>query len=445
HLDIAAREWLEGYLESRPGGYLIVSHDRYTLDRLAQRIWALEGGRLRQYKGNYHSYVRQRSLELERQWKLYEEQQAFIAKTQDFIRRNLGNKKTSKQAHAREKVLAKLERLESPEQARRMHLTLPISRSSGEEVLRARELVIGYGDKELFRCPVELELRRGERVALIGPNGAGKTTLLNVLLGRLPPLSGQVILGHQVEPCYYRQSQWEEAARDQTVLETLLAEREQPISAARAYLGRFLFSGDAVYQRLRQLSGGELSRLALARLAQLAGNLLLLDEPTNHLDIESREILQEALSGYPGTILLVSHDRYLVTDLATQIWEIRSGRLRVYQGNYEFYRRKRSEQAGERRAAPQRTAKGGSRAEARGQARRRQRARARLQAREQKLTQVIGELEESIAKLEEALAQASQDGDRERLSRLDQAYQAKRQELAQAYAEWGRVAEELNA
>lgn len=448
HLDLEAREWLEGYLDDWKGGYLLVSHDRYALDRLAQRIWALEFGQLREYKGNYHQYVIQRDAQRERQWKLYEEQQALIAKTEDFIRRNLGDKKTSQQAHAREKVLEKLERIEKPQEARRLHLKIPLSRDSGERVLEAQDLAIGYriepsSEKVLFRCP-ELALRRGERVVLIGPNGSGKTTFLKVLLAKLQPLGGRVQLGEHVQPCYFRQSQWDPEARGQTILAALLGDREQPISAARHYLGQFLFSEDDVFKRLGELSGGELSRLALARLTQMAGNFLLLDEPTNHLDIDSREVLQEALANYPGTILLVTHDRYLIAALATQIWEIRNGHLRVYPGNYEFYRRKGREAEEAKRAVAPEKPRSARKEEPRQRLRRQQRARARLQEREAELTQFSADLEAEMANLEGALAEASTAGDRERIAALTAAYQKRRAELEQAYTEWGQVAEELS-
>ena len=450
HLDIEAREWLEGHLENWEGGYLIVSHDRYTLDRLAQRIWALDFGELREYQGNYHQYVVQREAERERQWKLYEEQQAFIAKTEDFIRRNLGDKKTSQQAHAREKMLEKVERLEKPREARRMHLEIPLSRPSGERVLEAHGLVIGYRtgastEKALFRCP-DFFLRRGERAVLIGPNGSGKTTFLKVLMGELPPLTGHVQLGHYVKPCTFRQSHWDEEAREQTVLETILRDRDQPISEARDYLGLFLFSGDEIHRRLGELSGGELNRLALARLAQLAGNFLLLDEPTNHLDIDSREILQEALADYPGTILLVSHDRYLIAALATQIWEIRDGQLRIYPGGSEFYRRKRAEESAVQRAAPERQKKVNRTGQdhSRQRERREERERARLKAREAELTQKTSALETEIARLERALAEASTAGDRLRIANLSADYRKAREELERILAEWGQIANELS-
>ncbi|MFQ6033597.1 MAG: ribosomal protection-like ABC-F family protein [Candidatus Bipolaricaulia bacterium] len=421
HLDFAALEWLEEYLADWEGSYLIVSHDRLLLDRLAEKTWELVGGRLYKYRGNYSKYLELRAQWEERQLKLYERQQRETARMEEFIRRARAGQK-HKQAKDREKKLARMERVERPPERERPRFRFAQGRPSGEEVLRFQKVIIGYPERELLRCP-DLVLCRGERIALIGPNGSGKTTLLRTILGEISPLSGAVERGHHVESGYFAQAQ--EFDGEQTVLETLLAGRDQTVGEARDHLGRFLFSGEDVFKRVGELSGGELSRLALARLAQTGGNLLLLDEPTNHLDIPSQEVLQEALEEYEGTIILVSHDRYLVDRLATQVWETREGELRVYEGDYSYYRRRRAE---ERRPTTEPRP-----------SRRREKAvqaRSKQDEREARLLEQAAALEEELAKLERELTEASYAGDHQRIAELDARYRERKRELEEVLAEW---------
>ncbi|MCS7274425.1 MAG: ABC-F family ATP-binding cassette domain-containing protein [Candidatus Bipolaricaulota bacterium] len=443
HLDIEGLEWLEEYLSRWKGAFVLVSHDRYFLDKLANKVWELEFGRLHEYPGNYSHYSVLRLARIERQWKLYEEQQEFIRKSEEFIRRNLaGGDFRAGQAQARQKLLEKLERIERPRTPKKIHLYLDAQHQSGQRVLRARDLAIGYENRVLVYCG-DLRLQRGERAALIGPNGSGKSTLLKTILGQIPPVHGTIELGHNVQIGYFQQSQLESAEADQTVLEVILAGKDQTVAAARDYLGQFLFSGDEVFKKIGELSGGERSRVALARLAQLKGNFLLLDEPTNHLDMDAREVLQEALKEYPGTVLLVSHDRYLIQALATQIWEIRDGRLRVYDGDYESYRAQRARE--EQQSAHETSAK-----RSRGrpfspgrEQRQRERQRAKLAARESELVAQVSRLEEEIAQLERQMEDLSYAGDLEGLRALTALYHQKRAELEMAVEEWERVADAL--
>nr|BAL59564.1 ABC transporter permease protein [Candidatus Acetothermum autotrophicum] len=446
HLDIDALEWLEEYLSHWKGAFLIVSHDRYFLDKLVRKIWELEFGRLYEYPGNYSQYSALRQERLERQWKLYEEQQEFIKKSEEFIRRNIaGGDFRAGQAQARQKVLEKLERIPKPIVPRKIHLWMDVKRPSGERVLRARDLVIGYSNTPLFRCK-NLSLQRGERVALIGPNGSGKSTLLKTLAGELHPLEGTIALGQGVEIAYFRQSQTDLENPDKTVLDVVLENTDQTISEARDFLGQFLFSGDDVFKKIRELSGGERSRLALAMLAQLGGNLLLLDEPTNHLDIDSREVLQHALREYKGTIVLASHDRYLIQAVATHIWEIRDGELKVYRGDYEQYRAQRAltvhplpdkeqrdEGPGEK---PRRISPGKEQ-------RLRERQRAKLAAREAELMNAVTNVEHEIARIEREMEHASYAGDHQKLRELTALYHQKRHELEVLSEQWAQAAEEL--
>jgi ATP-binding cassette subfamily F protein 3 len=455
HLDIQALEWLEEYLSRWKGAFIVVSHDRYFLDRLAQKVWELEFGRLYEYPGNYSKHSLLRHERLERQWKLYEEQQEFIKTSEEFIRRNIaGGHFRANQAQARQKTLEKLERIPRPVIPKKIHVWIDARKQSGRQVLRARELAISYPGTMLFRCKTA-HLQRGERAALIGPNGSGKSSFLKAILGELHPLEGTLELGQNVEVAYFRQSQTELEETDKTVLEVLLGNKDQTISEGRDFLGQFLFSGDDVFKKVSELSGGERSRVALAQLAQLGGNFLLLDEPTNHLDIDSREVLQEALKEYEGTILLVSHDRYLIQAIATQIWEIRDGELKIYHGDYESYRMQRdlsagpSPEVGAKNFSPLREGVGvrsgerPRRISPGKEQRQRERQRAKLAAREAELMGAVTALENEIAQIEKEMEAASYAGDHQRLRELTTLYRQKRQELETASEQWSQAAEEL--
>ncbi len=375
HLDIAALEWLEGALRAWPGAVLIVSHDRYFLDRVVDRIWEMNTGGVEEYRGNYSHYVAQRQARWERRQKEFTAFKERAEKELDFIRRNMAGQLTA-QAQGRLKRLARelkavqaggLAALQGRNWARvaeeldlssgewsigdagaalnalrpphgrppRLNLRLAEPDRSGELVLRTRDLTVGYPGHLLFKTD-DIELRRLEVAALIGPNGAGKTTFLRTILGHLPPLDGELLPGASLDIGYFAQAH-EELDPGDTVLEALLREHPMLPGEARHILGRYLFRGDDVDKRVDVLSGGERGRLALAILAERGANFLLLDEPTNHLDIPAQEVLQEVLEAFNGTILLVSHDRYLIDRLATQIWELADRRLRVFAGSYQEY------------------------------------------------------------------------------------------------------------
>ena len=349
HLDFAAVEWLEGWLADWGGAALVVSHDRYFMDRVADTIWEMQGGRVETYSGNYTAYLTQRTERRARQRLEYDAQREFIAKTEDYIRRNIAGQNTA-QAKGRLRRLDRLKRnglIERPRSARNMRLNLRARGRSGDRVLETKNLVIGYADdgQSLFHAP-DLLLWRGECAALIGPNGAGKTTFLRTLLGDIPPLDGQVKLGASLHVGHFAQAH-ERLDPEHTVVEELWATQEMPVGQARDYLARFLFTGDDAAKRVAVLSGGERGRLALAKLALQGANFLLLDEPTNHLDIPSQEILESVLADFPGTILLVSHDRYLIDTLATQIWSLDDGQLSAFMGNYGEWARDKEAKANE--------------------------------------------------------------------------------------------------
>lgn len=341
HLDIHAIEWLETWINTWKGAVLIVSHDRYFMDRVAQNIWALEFGTLTEYRGNYSAYLVQHEERQARQLAEFEAQQAFLTKEMDYIRRNMAGQNT-KQAKGRLRRLTRLMKTPEavtakPQEMDTIKLRIEASARSGDRVLETKKLAVGYKDdgRVLFNVP-DLLLWRGECAAIVGPNGAGKSTLLKTVLGQIPPLAGSTKLGSNLTLGYFAQAH-EGLKPERTVIEEIMAAQAMAPGQARQYLGKFLFSGDEAFKKVAVLSGGERGRLALAKLALTGANLLLLDEPTNHLDIPSQEILESVLDDFDGTILLVSHDRYLIDDLATQVWAVEDGELVIFKGSWTEY------------------------------------------------------------------------------------------------------------
>ncbi|MGI8968413.1 MAG: ABC-F family ATP-binding cassette domain-containing protein [Chloroflexota bacterium] len=335
HLDIAAVEWLESYLRDLPRAFLIVAHDRYLLDRVTRRTLELSFRRVTEYDAPYSRYLELKTERQERNLLEYEAQQRHITKTEDFIRR-YGAGQRSKEARGRQKRLDRLDRVERPQIEDNVHLALNKAQRSGDIVLETHDLQAGYPENPLVRLPARLVLRRGDRVALIGPNGAGKTTLLRTLMGSLPALHGGSRWGARTSVGYYSQTLGQLDTR-RTILQEIQTVRPMSEEEARGFMGRFLFSGDDVFKSIGVLSGGEKSRVALARLILEEPNVLVLDEPTNHLDIASRDALQAVLAGFKGTLLFVSHDRYLIDALTEELWVIEDGALTRYAGNYSAY------------------------------------------------------------------------------------------------------------
>ena len=342
HLDLAALEWLETYLLSWKGAMMVVAHDRYFLDKVVSRTIEIAFGRIEEYPGNYTKYLQLREERMERRLREYEAQQAHIAHTEEYIRRYKAGQR-SREARGRQKLLDRLERVERPQDFPEMHFEFNAVVDSGQLVLSTQKLVVGYalaypgGEPNALVRVADLELLRGDRVGLLGPNGAGKTTLLRTIIGELPPLSGQVYPGHNVRIGYYSQTH-EGLNADRTIIDEIRQVSVLSEDGARSFLGRFLFTGDDVFKPIGALSGGERSRVALAKLTLLGSNVLILDEPTNHLDLQSRQFLEEVLGEFEGTLLFVSHDRYFIDSLATKVWVIEDGVLIPYMGNYTEYR-----------------------------------------------------------------------------------------------------------
>jgi ATP-binding cassette subfamily F protein 3 len=336
HLDITATEWLEGMIRDYPGAVVVISHDRYFLDRTVDEIVELDHHHLQHYPGNYSAYTVAKAAQLEQQRKAYEQQQAEIQRQEDFIRRNMAGQKT-KQAQSRQKALDRLQRVEKPTANHaRMGLQFHTHTRESHEVIVSRNVHKSYAGREVLKG-VSCTVYRSEKVGLMGPNGAGKSTFLRLLMGQETPDEGTLRLGRNVSVAYYDQ-ELRDLNPDATVLdEAWQIEPWKSVGEMRSYLSRFLFRGEEVYQVISSLSGGEKSRVALAKLMLTQANLLILDEPTNHLDIPAREALETALNAYPGSVLLVSHDRYFLDRIISRLLYLRDGVCEAYPGNYSEY------------------------------------------------------------------------------------------------------------
>ncbi len=445
HLDLEAVEWLEDALLRWKGALVVVAHDRYFLDKVANRIWDMNFGRLETYRGNYSAFRTQKEMRLDRQRQEWESQQEFVAKTEEFIRRNLAGQRT-KEAQGRRTRLERFlrdEAIDRPQDQQQIRLGLTTQIRSGDLVLATKDLAVGY-DRPLFYAE-DAEIRRGDRVALIGPNGAGKTTLLKTILGQIPPLQGRIRFGASVEVGYLAQAQ-AGLDPDETVLDAILDVRNLPLTQARNFLGQFLFRGDDVFRTIGTLSGGQRSRVALARLTLQGANFLLLDEPTNHLDLDTQEILEQVLRQFPGTVLLVTHDRWLARSIATQVWRVDGDEMRAYKGNYEEYLKLRAlESEG---ALPGSNGDDDARQRAqleaereRSREERRQRKAAEKRAEQAAAMETrIHELEARLGQLSNQLEAASITGDVAKVHRLGVEYQQTDAELHRVMSEWAELA-----
>jgi ATP-binding cassette subfamily F protein 3 len=449
HLDLAGTEWLEDYLASRVGAVVVVAHDRAFLDACVEGVWELASGRLEQYRGNYSAYVAQKAERVARQEALYERQREFIARTEDFIGRNIAGQR-SREAQGRRKRLQRLERIEKPRINRPVGLALYGADRSGDLVVGLYDLAVGYhtadGEEDLLLTVGEVELRRGQSVALLGPNGSGKTSLVRTILDEVPPLKGRVRIGANVQLGYFAQGHTN-LVPEKSVIDTILDVSEMGMSQARHMLGRYHFFGDDVFKLVDDLSGGEQARVALAVLILQGANVLILDEPTNHLDIPSQEVLERALASFDGTVLMVTHDRYLIRELASRIWAIEDGEMREFRvlEDYRDWKEQRRQERARQRTQDQ---EGGATASARVRAREQRKAAKREEERraqrQSELEERIHELEARQRELEIQLAAASQEGPAAsavaRVRELGLEYTRIEQELDELLAAWAEVA-----
>ncbi len=474
HLDFSAVEWLEGMLQTWDGALLVVSHDRYFLDRVVNRIWEMSRSGLEEYRGNYSAYLRQRQERWERREVEFEAIREKFLKELDYVKRNIARDATKDQAQGRltrlirevrvveqgglslllsqnwGKVMEQvsiseakwgvadaegaIKALQNPiTRPPRLNMHLKAGMRSGNLVLRTSEVHVGYPEKPLFTAE-PIILHRGECAALIGPNGTGKTTFLRTITGELLALGGEIRLGASLKVGYFAQAH-EKLDPNKTVLETLIDHKFMLIGPARNYLAQYLFRGEDVYKPVHLLSGGERGRLALALLALEDANFLLLDEPTNHLDIPAQEALQQVLEAFPGTILMVSHDRYLIDQLATQIWVLDHGKLSVFPGTYAemIEARARTTEEAKQVAAQQRA-----------EARREQGSDRQSKNDARKRAKALADQEAEIHRLEQKLAQLETDLSNEQdvatLQRLGTDYTATQQALEQAMEAWSELA-----
>ncbi len=345
HLDIETLLWLENYLKNYRGAILIVSHDRYFLDKVTTETLELSRGKLEKYVGNYSQYIKLKAEKLATQAKQYDKQQKEIASLEDFVNRNLARASTTKRAQSRRKKLEKMARLDQPlANEKSAHFTFSPAIESGNVVLTVENGAVGY-DKEVLSSPINLDERKYDSIAIVGPNGIGKSTLIKSIVGKIPLIEGTVNLGANVAMGYYDQEQ-RDLTPSNTVLEELWKDHSLvPEVEIRNRLGAFLFSGDDVQKAVGMLSGGEKARLLLAKLSMQNDNFLVLDEPTNHLDIDSREVLENALIDFDGTLLFVSHDRYFINRVADKVLEISAEGSKLYLGDYDYYLEKKAEEA----------------------------------------------------------------------------------------------------
>lgn len=343
HLDIETLAWLEDYLQGYSGALLIVSHDRYFLDRVVNEIYEISRHKIRHYTGNYSRYLDLKAAQLASDWKAYEKQQDKIEKLEDFVARNLVRASTTKRAQSRRKTLEKMDRLDRPDgKEKSARFMFDIDKVSGNVVLQIEDAAIGY-EKTLAE-PIELDVRKEDAIALVGPNGIGKSTLLKSLIGQLPFIKGEPHFGTNVTVGYYDQGQ-ADLHGNKTILAELWDEHPTtPEKDIRSVLGGFLFSGEDVEKTIPLLSGGEKARVALAKLSMDKENFLILDEPTNHLDIDNKEVLENALIDYQGTLLFVSHDRYFINRIANKVIELSPEGSRLYLGDYDYYLEKKKEE-----------------------------------------------------------------------------------------------------
>lgn len=444
HLDMNVLAWLEDYLKSYRGALLVVSHDRYFLDHVVKDVYDLDNRTLTHYTGNYTQFVAHKQERLKAEWKHYDQQQKKIAKLEDFVNRNIVRASTTKRAQARRKQLEKMDRLERPEtDDRSIHFQFHSDKDSGTEVLDVENAKVGY-DEQVLAGPLSFTVRKPQRIGIIGPNGIGKSTLLKSLLHQIPLVSGTVKFGANLEIGYYDQEQ-QQLHPEKTVLDEVWDDHpEVPEKDIRSLLGSFLFVGDDVYKPVHDLSGGEKARLELTKLSFKPINFLILDEPTNHLDIDSREVLENAINEFTGTVLFVSHDRYFINQVATDVLDMHKDGITHYEGNYDDFlaeQTKRQSSIPSDNTNKQATPSTGKQSYQ--QSKEQQKARRKLQRQVDKLEQEMSELEDQQTQLQEKMSQPEIATDIGKLTDLQKDLDATKDKAEEVEFAWTEAAEKL--
>lgn len=444
HLDMNVLAWLEDYLKSYRGALLVVSHDRYFLDHVVKDVYDLDNRTLTHYTGNYTQFVAHKQERLKAEWKHYDQQQKKIAKLEDFVNRNIVRASTTKRAQARRKQLEKMDRLERPEtDDRSIHFQFHSDKDSGTEVLDVENAKVGY-DEQVLAGPLSFTVRKPQRIGIIGPNGIGKSTLLKSLLHQIPLVSGTVKFGANLEIGYYDQEQ-QQLHPEKTVLDEVWDDHpEVPEKDIRSLLGSFLFVGDDVYKPVHDLSGGEKARLELTKLSFKPINFLILDEPTNHLDIDSREVLENAINEFTGTVLFVSHDRYFINQVATDVLDMHKDGITHYEGNYDDFlaeQTKRQSSIPSDNTNKQATPSTGKQSYQ--QSKEQQKARRKLQRQVDKLEQEMSELEDQQTQLQEKMSQPEIATDIGKLTDLQKDLDATKDKAEEVELAWTEAAEKL--
>ncbi|EAC4980187.1 ABC transporter ATP-binding protein [Listeria monocytogenes] len=454
HLDIETLAWLETYLQNYHGSLLIVSHDRYFLDKVVNQVYEISRTKIDHYKGNYSSFVNQKQAKLEQMWKEFDKQQKQIAKLEDFVARNIVRASTTKRAQSRRKQLEKMDVLGRPQgDEKAAHFGFQFEKQTGKDVLMVDQLSIGYAKDKRIASNLTFEMKRQDSLALVGPNGIGKSTLLKTLIRDIPALSGEFHFGAGVKIGYYDQEQAKLTSNKTVLMELWDDYPELNEVNVRTTLGNFLFSDDDVLKNVQSLSGGEKARLALAKLTLLEANVLILDEPTNHLDIESKEVLEAALIDFEGTILFVSHDRYFINRIASKIVELAPEKATVFLGDYDYYQEKLAEEKELARLDAEDRRKKGEQVEATSSVRKlnyqeEKEQQKLLRQRKRKLEEVEKSMEatdEKIAELELQLTNPEVFQDHEKALEITQELDAVKADGEKLMEEWEQISEELES
>ncbi|MDT0049758.1 ABC-F type ribosomal protection protein [Listeria cossartiae subsp. cayugensis] len=454
HLDIETLAWLETYLQNYHGSLLIVSHDRYFLDKVVNQVYEISRTKIDHYKGNYSSFVSQKQAKLEQMWKEFDKQQKQIAKLEDFVARNIVRASTTKRAQSRRKQLEKMDVLGRPQgDEKAAHFGFQFEKQTGKDVLMVDQLSIGYAKDKRIASNLTFEMKRQDSLALVGPNGIGKSTLLKTLIRDIPALSGEFHFGAGVKIGYYDQEQAKLTSNKTVLMELWDDYPELNEVNVRTTLGNFLFSDDDVLKNVQSLSGGEKARLALAKLTLLEANVLILDEPTNHLDIESKEVLEAALIDFEGTILFVSHDRYFINRIASKIVELAPEKATVFLGDYDYYQEKLAEAKELARLDAEDRRKKGEQVEATASVRKlnyqeEKEQQKLLRQRKRKLEEVeqaMEETDEKIAELELQLTKPEVFQDHEKALEITQELDAMKADGEKLMEEWETISEELES